>query len=181
MKIIIDEDAEDYLEEDIYLVELHRRLNLMKNERKKAEQDTKLLDNRLKLLKTEEEKTWKKIATTKKKTNEKMIYLQKMSDIMRQKEILKENKEREIENKKMMNIQMKNEIKSNIQMKREDKIRQINEEARILKLQKQYNEELTKYMRMEEVNSNKNKYETVKGQHLVVEEKKKAWNLKRNY
>jgi hypothetical protein len=42
----------------------------MKNERKKAEQNTKFLDNRLNLLKTEEEKTWKKIAVTKKKTNE---------------------------------------------------------------------------------------------------------------
>jgi hypothetical protein len=170
---------EEFLDEDIYIMELHRRLNLMKNERRKAEEDNKLLDNRVNLLKTEEEKTWKKIAHTKKKTNEKMIHLQRLANEMRQKEILRENREREVEYKKALNQQKKNELRNNIQMKKDEKLRQINEEARILKLQKQYNNELTKYMRIEEVNNNKNRYETVKGQHLIVEEKKKALQMER--
>ncbi len=74
---------------------------------------------------------------------------------------------------------MRNEIKNNIHHKREDKLRQINEEVRLLKLQKQYNEELTKYMKMEEINSNKNKYETVKGQKQISEEKKKAMEMEK--
>ena len=41
---------------DIYLIELHKRLTQMKKDRKKAENDTQLLDNRLKLLKNEEDK-----------------------------------------------------------------------------------------------------------------------------
>lgn len=49
------EEIED-LENDIYLIELHKRLTMMKKDRKKAEQDAQLLDNRLKLLKGEEEK-----------------------------------------------------------------------------------------------------------------------------
>jgi hypothetical protein len=44
------------LEDEIYMMELHKRLVEMKNERKKAETDSKLLNNRLKLLKGEEEK-----------------------------------------------------------------------------------------------------------------------------
>ena len=98
---------------------------------------------------------------------------------MRQKQMIKENREREVENKRMMNTYMRNEIRNNIQMKREDKLRQINEESKLLKLQKQYNDELTKYMRMEEMNSNKNKYETVKGQQQISEEKKKALQMEK--
>lgn len=50
------DDQYDIVENDIYLIELHKRLTMMKKERKKAEQDASLLDNRLKLLKGEEEK-----------------------------------------------------------------------------------------------------------------------------
>lgn len=44
------------LENDILLLELHKRLTQMKKDRKKAEQDTDLLNNRLNLLKNEENK-----------------------------------------------------------------------------------------------------------------------------
>ena len=50
------ENQNEDLENDIYLIELHKRLTNMKKERKKAETDAQLLDNRLKLLKGEEEK-----------------------------------------------------------------------------------------------------------------------------
>jgi hypothetical protein len=50
-----NQEIED-LENDVYLIELHKRLSSMKKERKKAEMDASLLDNRLKMLKGEEEK-----------------------------------------------------------------------------------------------------------------------------
>ncbi len=49
------EQEEDF-ENDLYLIELHKRLTQMKKDRKKAEGDAQLQDNRLKLLKGEEEK-----------------------------------------------------------------------------------------------------------------------------
>jgi hypothetical protein len=51
-----DENINEDLEDELYMIELHKRLVEMKNERKKAEGDSKLLNNRLKLLKGEEEK-----------------------------------------------------------------------------------------------------------------------------
>jgi len=51
----IENENEDF-ENDVYLIELHKRLINMKKERQKAEQDEKLLYNRLNLLKGEEEK-----------------------------------------------------------------------------------------------------------------------------
>ena len=50
----MDED----LENDLYLIELHKRLTNIKKDRKKAEQDAMLLDNRLKMLKGEEDKVY---------------------------------------------------------------------------------------------------------------------------
>ena len=56
----------DNIDEDLYMQELYLRLAQMKQERKEAEANAKLLDNRLNLLKGEEKKAWKKIENTKK-------------------------------------------------------------------------------------------------------------------
>jgi hypothetical protein len=81
-------NLEDF-EDDIYLLQLHKRFIEMKKDRKKAEQDAALLGNRLKLLKGEEEKTWKKIENTRKKTQEKVSNLQKMEEELRKKQEVK--------------------------------------------------------------------------------------------
>lgn len=88
------------LEDDEYLQELQLRLNQMKQERKAAENDAKLLDNRLNMLKNEEDKQWKKIEDKKKKANEKLIHLQNMADLIRQKEMLKQKNEEDIAKKR---------------------------------------------------------------------------------
>ena len=64
------------IDEDLYTQELYIRLSQMKQERKKAEENAKLLDNRLNLLKSEEIKTLKNIEFTKKKANDKFQNLQ---------------------------------------------------------------------------------------------------------
>ncbi len=51
-------EQEADFENDIYLIELHKRLTQMKTDRKKAENDAMLLDNRLRLLKGEEDKVF---------------------------------------------------------------------------------------------------------------------------
>ena len=51
-----NQNEEEFCDNDIYLIELHKRLAMMKKDRKKAEQDASLLGNRLNLLKGEEEK-----------------------------------------------------------------------------------------------------------------------------
>jgi len=60
---IEDENQENYLiqedqfeNDDQYMLELQKRVAMMKNERKQAEKDSQLLFNRLRLLKGEEEK-----------------------------------------------------------------------------------------------------------------------------
>ena len=51
-----NQDYNEELEEDLYLLALQKRLAAMKKERKKSDQDALLLKNRLNLLKGEEDK-----------------------------------------------------------------------------------------------------------------------------
>ena len=174
-----EENNEEQLEDDVYLVELHKRLSAMKNERKKAEQDAQLLENRLKLLHGEETKTVKKIEVTKKKTQEKMGFLKQAEENLKIKLALKEDKEREVEEKKVNNSKIKTELNLNLMLKREMKMKQISEEAKLLKEQKKLNEEMLNYIKNEEMSNNKTKAEYVKNQHIQLEEKKRAIELEK--
>ena len=49
---------------------IHEKLILSKMDRKRAEEDAKILANRIALLKLEEQKTWKKIEETKNKARQ---------------------------------------------------------------------------------------------------------------
>lgn len=167
------------IDEDEYLQELQCRLSQMKQERKAAEQDAQVLDNRLNMLKSEEDKTLKKIEMTKKKANEKLYYLQNMAEIIRQRETIKQSRQEEVENKRLMNQRMKEEMKNSLEMRKEEKQKQILEEAKLLKLQKQYNEQVLAYLNNELLNNNKNKCESIKSQHSIEKEKKKIMEKER--
>ena len=53
--------------DDNYILQLHQYLQEMKKQRKEAEQNTNLLNGRLRCLRDEEKKTLKKIEVTRKK------------------------------------------------------------------------------------------------------------------
>ena len=95
-----------------------------------------------------------------------------MAELIRQKELLKQKNLEEIERKKQLNQKMKQTIKTNIEAKRAEKQRQINEEAKLLKLKKQYNEQLLAYLNAEKLNNNKSKCECIKSQHSIEKERK---------
>ncbi len=166
-------------DEDVYLAELHRKHAALKDERKKAEQDAFVLVNRLKLLKGEETKTIKKIEVTKKKTSEKMANLIAAEENLKQKLALKEEKEKEVESKKISNNKIKTELNLSLMMKRELKMKQITEEAKLLKEQKKLNQEMLSYIKNEEQVNNKSKAEYIKNQHIQLEEKKRAIELEK--
>jgi hypothetical protein len=90
---------------------------------------------------------------------------------------LREKKEREIQEKKQINLERKYNMKTKIQEKREEKLKQLNEEFKLLKMQKQYNDDLRNYINKEERNINKTKCENIRNQHLIKEEKKKTFDV----
>ena len=86
-------EGEDEILDDDYLIQLHQYLQEMKRQRKQAEQDADLLNGRLRVLKDEEQKTLKKIEVTRKKTKNKMNRLQAQEeDLKRKMEFRKESK-----------------------------------------------------------------------------------------
>ena len=67
--------------------------------------------------------------------------------------------------------------RTKIQEKKEEKLNQLNEEFKLLKMQKQYNDDLRNYINNEEKNINKTKCENIRNQHLLLEEKKRSINV----
>jgi len=173
------EEGENYdldlenIDEDLYMQELYLRLSKMRQERKEAESNAKLLDNRLNLLKDEEKKAWKKIENTKKKANEKLQHLQHIVQNNKIKVEAKKQKELEITKKKAQNKKMNEDIKNSTMIKREKLKKQIEEEAKLVKLQKMYNKQLLNFLNEEKVNQNKSKCAYIKSQKCFNEEKRK--------
>ena len=164
------------IDEDLYMQELYLRLAQMKQERKEAEANAKLLDNRLNLLKGEEKKAWKKIENTKKKANEKLQFLQNVVQHNKLKFEAKKQKEKEILEKKEQNKKMNEKIKNNTLAKKEKLKRQIEEEAKLLKILKTYNKQLLNFLNEEKINENKSKCATIKSQKNFNDEKRKIIN-----
>ncbi len=79
--------------------------------------------------------------------------------------------------KKQINLERKFNLKNKIEQKKEDKLKQLNEEFKLLKIQKEYNKELKNYIIAEEQNMNKAKYENIRNQLSVLDEKKKAFEV----
>jgi len=106
-----------------------------------------------------------------------------MQENFRLKQELREKKEREIEIKKQINLERKYNLKSKIEQKKDEKFRQLNEEFKLLRIQKEYNRELRNYIKAEEQNINKTKCENIRNQLSVIDEKKKAFEvfIKKNF
>ena len=161
------------IDEDIYMQELYRRLNQMRQERKDAQKDANLLNNRLNLLKEEERKTWKKIEQAKYKANGKLAHLKHIVSFSKLLENSKKIREQEIENKKVKNQRMNIVIKYNTEKNKAELKKQIEEEAKLLKAQKDYNKQLTNFLKQEKLKQNKVKCACVKNEKSYNDEKKK--------
>lgn len=167
------------IDEDLYMEELYLRLSQMKQERKKAEENAKLLDNRLNLLKVEEIKALKKIELTKKKANDKLQNLQFMVKNKNMKNEAKKKKLQDLTLKKEQNKLMSQTIKKNTQINKDKLKRQINEEAQLLKIQKIYNKQLVNFLNEEKINQNKAKCANIKNEQNLFSEKRRMLILEK--
>ena len=168
-----EEVSLENIDEDLYMQELYLRLTQMKQERKEAEENAKILDNRLNLLKGEEIKTLKKIEITKKKANDKFQNLKFIAQNRNIKLEAKKKKEKDLILKKEQNKLMNKTIKNNTEKNKEKLKRQIEEEAKLLKIQKIYNKQLINFLNEEKMNENKAKCANIKNEKSYYNEKKR--------
>ena len=89
-----EENMDEYLDDD-YLIQLHHELKKTKQQRKQAEQDTNLLDNRIKCLRNEEIKAIKRNEQMKRTTDKKINSIQQQEEAIRKKCEFRERKARE--------------------------------------------------------------------------------------
>ena len=175
----LEEVSLENIDEDLYMQELYLRLSQMKKERKQAEENANLLNNRLNLLKGEESKALKQIELTKKKANDKYQNLQFLLKNNNIKNEAKQNKEKDLILKKQQNKLMNQKIKNNTAMNKEKLKRQIEEEAKLLKIQKIYNKQLINFLNEEKINENKIKCDKIKNEINNFNEKKRMNNNKK--
>lgn len=168
------EGVEVKTEEDPYLLDLHKRLVEARNERKAKEKETQLLQNRLNMLRGEEEKSIKDVESIKSKYKKKYDSIRQIEEDLKQKIEFRNLKEEELEKQKTYNRNMKEAITSRIKENREQNIKELFKEMMKLKETKKTNDDIAKHIKIEEQNTNKNKYEFIKNQKNLVAEKKRA-------
>ena len=169
----------DEILDDDYLLQLHQYLQEMKKQRKEAEQNTNLLNGRIRCLRDEEKKTLKKIEVTRKKTESKMNQLQQQQEDLRRKIEFRNMKQKELEMLREKNKKQKENNRMAIMKKEEERRRQMEEDIRNLREQKKNNEELRKYMEVEELSNKKTQADYIKSQQIIAEEKRRAIELEK--
>lgn len=144
-EINFDEVNED---DDIEL--LYAKLRASKKARMRADEDAKLLENRIKLLKQEEAKARKKINETKKRAKD--IIGTKKRNVEKQKKKVELRSKREQEENKLAvrNENLRSEIKEKINNRAEEIRAQKVEEARRLKQEKKEQEEMLNMYKQQE-------------------------------
>lgn len=167
--LIIDEPIDDN-----YIILLHQKLQNVKQQRKRCEKEAALVNGRVNCLKNEQAKTLKKIELTKKKTHEKVMSIERQQNKMRDKVLLQQQKEREIEQLKRENYQKKKKILTNIKVRKNEQIQNNREEAKMMKELQKQNEEMVNYIKIEEINNKKSVADYIKSQHYLNEERKRA-------
>ncbi len=165
--------------DDDYLLQLHQYLQEMKKQRKEAEQNTNLLNGRIRCLRDEEKKTLKKIEVTRKKTESKMNQLQQQQEELRRKIEFRNMKQKELEMLREKNKKQKENNRMAIMKKEEERRRQMEEDIRNLREQKKNNEELRKYMEVEDLSNKKTQADYIKSQQIIAEEKRRAIELEK--
>ena len=156
--------------EDSYINEIRSKLRSMRSERKEAEREAKQMSIRLASLKNENKSNWNEIKKTKQKTKAKSKYLEQFINLREIKQKRKEEKEMEIQKQKERNKLLRESISD--PQKKEEYLMEKTEKALLLKLQKEYNRELSIYLKNVELAKKREKADAVKERMSSIKENK---------
>lgn len=143
-----DMDLNVYEEDDDET--LHRKLILAKMARKKAEEDHRLLSNRIALLKQEEQKAWKKFDETKKRTNEILVAKQRNKEIAEERAERLRQKQEEEYMRRQISLQYKETIKANVDATKRNHDDKLRREVENLKNEKREQKDFMHVLRHQE-------------------------------
>ena len=171
-------DQKQYIDDD-YLLQLHQRLTQTRELRKNSENGVKILNGRVRCLKEENKKTLAKINLTSKKTNDKLITMERKRS---------QSKERKRRAKKLEKELIKlKEKNNNIKIERDKGL--INSRKRVIsknkikgKLSKKEKKDIDNIKIMKELNEKnikKNKIEVIRSQAVQKRQKRKMMEIEK--
>ena len=157
----------------------HGMFTEAKSMRKRAEEDAKLLSNRIALLKQEEAKAIKKIEDTRKKAQEIIESRTKNMEAQRKREELRQAKEleesikfQELKNQKELNKQIKDEKKQSLKSK-------VCSEARSIKQLQLENLEIIEQKKLENIQAKIAAKQEIQRQKSLAEERRRRLEMER--
>ena len=168
----------DFLDDE-YILELHKKLEEKREQRKISEQNVKILNGRVRCLKDENKKMCAKIDLTKKKTKEKEIAINNHRSRSKEKEELQEKKKKDLKILTLKNRYQKLITQTNLINTKENLFLKNKLNGQISKAQKIDNENIKKENELNNKIINKNKTEVARFQTNNNNQKKKIAEIKK--
>ena len=172
---LINEDEED----DEYMIQLHHKLAQTRELRKLNEQAVQALNGRVRCLKEENQKTLAKINLTKKKTNDRMVSIEKKRSKSKEKLELEHKRASDLNKQKQKNYNQKLEIRKGLVGAREKTISQNHIKGQMSKKQKAHIENIKKNNEINEKNMKKNKVEVIRSQSIQNNQRRKILEIEK--
>ena len=165
--------------DDDYIMELHRKLEEKREQRKISEQNVKILNGRVRCLKDENKKISAKIDITKKKTKEKELAINNHRSRSKEKQELNEKKKKDLKILTLKNRHQKFVTQTNLINTRENMYLKNKIKGQISKAQKLDNENIKKENELFNKIINQNKTEVIRNQINNNSQKKKMAEIKK--
>lgn len=163
----------DEVNEDDEVELLYAKLRASKKARLRADEDAKLLENRIKLLKQEEAKARKKINETKKRAKDIIDTKKRNIDKQKIKRDHMKRQEQEENKRAVKNENLRNEIKQRISSTNNEILSKRKEEAERLRQEKREQEEMLEMYKQQEKSRATSVKLMVKNREMEAEEKRK--------
>ena len=165
--------------DDDYILELHKKLEEKREQRKISEQNVKILNGRVRCLKDENKKISAKINITKKKTKEKELAINNHRSRSKEKQELNEKRKKDLKLLTLKNRHQKIITQTNIINTRENMYLKNKMKGQISKAQKLDNENIKKENELFNKIINQNKTEVIRNQINNNIQKKKMAEIKK--
>ena len=165
--------------EDDYILELHKKLEEKREQRKISEQNVKILNGRVRCLKDENKKICAKIDITKKKTKERELAINNHRSRSKEKEEQKEKKKKDLKILTLKNRHQKIITQTNLINNRENMYLKNKLKGQISKAQKVDNENIKKENELNNKIINQIKTEVIRNQINNNNQKKKMAEIKK--
>ena len=171
-------DQKNFIDDD-FLLHLHQRLTQKREQRKISENGVKILNGRVRCLKDENQKTLAKINMTSKKTNDKLITLERKRSQSKERMERAKKLKSDLVKLKEKNYNKKLERDNGLINSRKRVLSENKMKGKISKKEKKDIDDIKTMNELNEKNMKKNKIEVIRSQAIQKSHKKKIMEIEK--